>query len=54
MKTNNTFSLSMQKQISQNPISFDCELNRAFNELHFRTLLNRSGIIKQKGYAAVS
>ena len=43
MKTNSTFSLSMQ-----NEISFDSELNRAFNELQLKTLLNRSGIIKQK------
>lgn len=54
MKSHNTFSLSMQKQIAQKNISFDCELNRAFNDLQFRTLLNRSGIRKQKGYAAIS
>lgn len=54
MKTNNTFSLSMQKQIAHKNISFDSELNRAFNELKLKSLLNRSGIFKQRGYAAVS
>ena len=54
MKTNNTFSLSMQKQIAGSQISFDSELNRAFNEIKVKTLLNRSGIYKQRGYATVS
>lgn len=54
MTVNSTFSLSLQKQIKQKQILFDSEINRAFNELNFRSLLNRSGIMKQKGYSTVS
>jgi len=54
MKSNITFSLSLQKQIQNQPISIDTEINRAFQELNFRSLLNRSGITKHKGYATIS
>lgn len=54
MPLNNTFSLSMQKQINQKPIVFDSEINRAFTELNFKTMLNQSGIRKLKGYETVS
>lgn len=54
MTSNSTFSLSMQKQIQKNQITFDSEINRAFNELKFKSLLRRSGIVKQKGYSTVS
>jgi len=54
MNSINTFSLSLQKQIEKQNILFDSEINRAFNELNFRTLLNRSGITKKKGYATVT
>ena len=54
MNSINTFSLSLQKQIENQNILFDSEINRAFNELNFRTLLNRSGITKKKGYATVT
>ena len=49
-----SFSLSLQKQIQNQSISIDTELNRAFCELNFRSLLKRSGITKQKGYATIS
>ncbi len=51
MSFNNTFSLSLQKQINQQHIFFDSEINNAFNELNFKTMLHRSGIFKEKGYA---
>ena len=54
MKSNITFSLSMQKQIRNQSISIDTELNCAFKELKFRSLLRRSGITKHKGYATIS
>lgn len=54
MTSNSTFSLSMQKQIQKSHITFDSEINRAFNELKFKSLLSRSGIVKQKGYSTVS
>ena len=54
MNSNNTFSLSLQKQIQNQPVSIDTEVNRAFGELKFRSLLKRSGITKQKGYATIS
>ena len=54
MTSNNTFSLSLQKQIQKNNITFDSEINRAFNELNLKSLLNKSGIVKQRGYSTVS
>jgi hypothetical protein len=54
MNSNNTFSLSLQKQIQNQSVSIDTEINRAFRELKFRSLLKRSGITKNKGYATIS
>lgn len=54
MNSTTSFSLSLQKQIQNQTISIDTELNRAFGELKFRSLLKRSGITKNKGYAAIS
>ena len=54
MKSNTSFSLSLQKQIQNQNILIDTEINRAFQELKFKTLLNRSGITKIKGYATIS
>ncbi|MEE4601453.1 MAG: transposase [Desulfobacteraceae bacterium] len=54
MNSNSTFSLSLQKQIQNQSISIDTEINRAFSELNFRSLLKRSGITKNKGYATIS
>jgi hypothetical protein len=54
MKSINTFSLSLQKQFQNQNVSIDTEINRAFQELKFRSLLKRSGITKNKGYAAIS
>jgi hypothetical protein len=54
MNSISTFSLSLQKQIQNQKIAVDTEVNRAFQELNFRSLLRRSGITKQKGYATIS
>lgn len=54
MNSINTFSLSLQKQIENQTISIDTEINRAFQELNFSSLLKRSGITKNKGYATIS
>lgn len=54
MNSNITFSLSLQKQIENQSVCIDTELNRAFRELNFRSLLKRSGITKHKGYATIS
>jgi len=47
MKSVNTFFLLLQKQIENHNILFDSEINRALNELNFRSLLNRSDINKK-------
>jgi hypothetical protein len=54
MNSISSFSLSLQKQIQNQSVSIDTELNRAFRELNLRSLLERSGITKHKGYATIS
>lgn len=54
MKNNITFSLSLQKEIHKHKYSVDSEINRAFKELNIKSLLNRSNIMKQKGYSTAS
>jgi len=54
LELNNTFSLSLQKQISKQKIVIDSEINSAFKELRFRSLLNRSGIRKARGYTTIT
>ena len=54
MNSNSTFSLSLQKQIQQQHVSIDSEISSAFQELNFRSLLSRSGILKQRGYATIT
>jgi len=54
MNSISSFSLSLQKQIKNQNVCIDTELNRAFRELKFRSILKRSGITKTKGYAAIS
>ena len=54
MNTNSTFSLSLQKQIQKQNVSVDTEINRAFQELNFRSILHRSGILKKRGYATIT
>ena len=54
MKSNITYSLSLQKQISKQPVAFDSEINSAFNELNFRSLIRQSNIIKKRGFNTVT
>lgn len=54
MKLNNTFSLSLQKQILSQNVVIDSEINSAFKELKLRSLLNRSGIRKVRGYKTIT
>lgn len=54
MELNNTFSLSLQKQILDQNIVIDSEINSAFKALKFKSLLNRSGIRKAKGYRTIT
>jgi hypothetical protein len=54
MNSISSFSLSLQKQIKNQNVCIDTELNRAFRELKFRSILKRSGITKTKGYATIS
>ena len=54
MSAYNKFSLLLQKQISKSGLLIDSELHKAFNELKIKTLLNRSGIRKAKGYTVSS
>ena len=46
MNSNSTFSLSLQKQIQNENIAIDTEIGRAFDELNIKTILSRSGILK--------
>ena len=48
MKTNNTYSLSLQKQFQNR--GMDSDINQSLKELKFGSMLNKSKIIKQKGY----
>jgi len=54
VKNNITFSLSLQKEIHKHKYSMDSEINKAFKELNIKSLLNRSNIMKQKGYSTAS
>lgn len=54
MNSNSTFSLSLQKQIQKQNVSIDTEITRAFQELNFRSILKRSGILKKRGYATAT
>ena len=54
MSYHKTFSLSLQKKFVKRKLGLDFEVNKAFNELKVKSLLHRSNIIKQKGYATAS
>lgn len=53
MSVQNTFSLSLQKQIASRNMNLDTEINRAFNELKLRSLLHQCHFKKQKGYLCI-
>lgn len=54
MSYNKPLSLSLQKEIEKSNLSLDSEINRAFKTLKIGSLLNRSNIMKQKGYATTT
>jgi hypothetical protein len=54
MKSNITYSLSLQKQISKQSVAFDTEINQAFNDINLRSLTRQSNIIKKRGFDTVS
>jgi hypothetical protein len=49
-----SFSLSLQKEMEKRNLSMDSEINKAFKELKIKSLLRRSGIMKQKGYPTIT
>jgi len=48
MKTNNTYSLSLQRQFQNKGV--DSDINQALKELKLGSMLRKSNIIKKKGY----
>ena len=54
MKKNIAFSLSLQREIEKRRLNVESEVNKSMNELGARTLLNQSGIRKEKGISTVS
>jgi hypothetical protein len=54
MSNNTSFSLSLQKKLSERNLGLDSEINKAFTELKMKSLLYRCNIIKQKGYATTT
>ncbi len=48
MDTNNTYSLSLQRQFKNKGL--DSDINQTLNELRFGSMLRRSNIMKKKGY----
>lgn len=51
MKKDISFSLSIQKEIQQKRLCLESEVERSFSELGIKSLLHRSGISKEKGFA---
>lgn len=54
MKNHIPLSLSIQRQIEKHPVMLESEIDKSMGSLGFRTLLNRSGICKEKGYAPIA
>ena len=53
MKYDKAFSLSLQREMESRDLAMDSEINKAFEELKFRSLLNRCRIMKKKGYLTI-
>lgn len=49
MKNNTLLSLSIQREIEKHPLNVESDIATSMARLGFQTLLNRSGICKQKG-----
>ena len=54
MDYNKSFSLSLQKELQKRNLDMDSEINKAFRELRMKSLLNRSGIAKRRGYVTIT
>jgi len=54
MQKNTSLSLSIQREIEKHRLNVESEIDKSMDKLGFRTLLNRSGIHKEKGYAPIS
>jgi hypothetical protein len=48
------FSLSVEKQVANQPIGMETELNKAIIELNVRTILSQSKIIKKRGVSTLT
>ncbi len=54
MRKNTLLSLSIQREIEKQRLNVESEINKSMNSLGFRTLLNRSGIRKERGCAPIT
>jgi len=54
MQKNIPLSLSIQREIEKHRLNMESEIDKSMDRLGFRTLLNQSGIRKEKGYAPIS
>jgi len=54
MNNNTSFSLSLQKKLSERNLGLDSEVNKAFNEFKIKSMLHRCNMLKQKGYATAT
>lgn len=54
MNPSTAFSLSLQREIRKSRLSMDSELNISMNNLGVRTLLNKAGITKKKGFTPIT
>ena len=54
MSNHRSFSISFQRELTKRNLAMDSEINKALQELNFRSLLGQSRIRKQKGYGAIT
>lgn len=54
MHYNKSFSLSLQKELQKRSLDMDSEINKALRELRMKSLLNRCGIVKRRGYVTIT
>ena len=53
MKNYTPSSLSIQKEIIKHQLNLDSEIDKSIKELGVKTLLQKSGITKRKGFPAL-
>ena len=54
MNNHKSFSISFQRELTKRNLAMDSEIDKALQELNFRSLLGQSRIRKQKGYEAIT